>query len=410
MSGKIIYLVFAVALLASALGPEVAAAQGVGEEWPPIAVEMKGSREGDVITYTFFLENRSKWLLEDVNIRAIIPPGTSFTDVQTPAIVSAVFDGVNVAFNMLRFPSKTRLGPFTYKVKVKEEKAEGYASYLWLAWIGEMPGEMVSQAVTVGPAPEATPVPTEIAPTPPATLAPPPAVKRTISYSRIVDLSHVLSPEMPIWPGDPRMEIKNIAKVDPDGYYLNVFTIGEHSGTHVGAGAHFNAGEPTIDQLTPEDLVRPAVVINVVEKVKANADYQLSKEDVLAWEATYGQIPSGSVVLLYTGWAERWGDEKAYQNMDENGVMHFPGFGAEATAFLLDERGVVGLGIDTLGVDPGTDETFAANTMLLKGRRFHLENLTNLDKIPPIGATLAIAPLSIEAGSGSPGRIFAFVP
>ena len=410
MTGKIVYLAFVVALLVSAFGPEVAAAQGVGEEWPPIAVEMTGSREGDIITYTFFLENKSKWLLEDVNIRAIIPAGTSFADVQAPAIVSAVFDGVDVAFNMLRFPSQTRLGPFIYKVKVEEGKAEGYTSHLWLAWIGEMPGEMVSEKFTVGLAPEATPVPAETAPPPPATPVPPPPAARTIPYSRIVDLSHVLSPKMPIWPGDPRMEIKNIAKVDSDGYYLNVFTVGEHSGTHVGAGAHFNAGEPTIDQLTPADLVRPAVVINVVEKVKANADYQLSKEDVLAWESEHGQIPSGSVVLLYTGWAERWGDEKAYQNMDENGVMHFPGFGAEATAFLLDERGVAGLGIDTLGVDPGIDETFATNTMLLKGHRFHLENLANLDKLPPTGATLVVAPLSIEAGSGSPARIFAFVP
>lgn len=234
--------------------------------------------------------------------------------------------------------------------------------------------------------------------------------EKTIAYRKIVDLSHDLAPDMPVWPGDPPMTIEKLADIEADGYYLNAFTIGEHSGTHVGSGAHFNQGEKTIDQLMAEDLIKAAVVIDVVKKVEQDADYQLSKGDIAAWEEKNGEIPPDSVVILYTGWQERWGDQEAFFNVDEEGLMHFPGFGAEAAAFLLDERKVVGLGIDTHGIDAGLDETFTPNTLLLQENRFHLENLTNLDRLPPTGATLVIGALKIENGSGSPARIFAFVP
>ena len=237
-----------------------------------------------------------------------------------------------------------------------------------------------------------------------------PMTPYVIHYSRIVDLSHTLSPSMPVWPGDPQMTVENLAQVESDGYYLNAFRIGEHSGTHVGAPAHFNPGERTIDALPVESFVRPAVVINVVDKALADPDYRLMKEDVLAWEQVHGRIPAGSIVILYTGWQAKWHDPRAFMNADAEGVLHFPGFDADAVTFLVDKRGIAGLGTDTPGVDPGIDRSFLSNTRLLKEDRVHLENLANLDQLPPTGTVLVIGGLKIEKGSGSPARVLAFVP
>ena len=152
------------------------------------------------------------------------------------------------------------------------------------------------------------------------------ASAHTVSYSRVVDLSHVISPQMPLWPGDPHVVFKVVATMDKDGYYLRSFTIGEHSATHMNAPNSFIAGNTqAITSYPAEQRVVPAVVIDVREKVANDPDYQLSKQDVLDWEATNGQIAPGSFVILFTGWEDRWNDPKAFINQDGKGNLHFPG-------------------------------------------------------------------------------------
>ncbi len=236
------------------------------------------------------------------------------------------------------------------------------------------------------------------------------AEQKVIVYSRIVDLSHAITTDMPIWPGDPTPTIEPVATVEEEGYFLNKLCIGEHSGTHVGAPAHFHSGGATIDQVPVELLVLPAVVIDIRGKAEEDPDYRLTVEDILSWEKEHGRIPEGSMVILFTGWQSRWNDPKAFFNADEQGTFHWPGFSAEATRFLVEERKVAGLGTDTHGIDPGNDETFAPNTILLGAGGIHLENLTNLDQLPPTGAVLVIGALKIKGGSGSPARVLAFVP
>ena len=237
-----------------------------------------------------------------------------------------------------------------------------------------------------------------------------PGQSKIIVYSRIIDLSHVIDRDIPVWPGDPAVEFQTVARLSKDGYYLRRFSMGEHSETHMNAPKSFHTRGEGIDAYSAESLVVTASVIDVSEKAAGNADYALSVEDVVEWERRHSRLHAGSVVLLNTGWARKWTDSVAYFNQDATGRLHFPGFGADVTEFLLEQRRVGGVGTDAPGVDPGQDKSFATNVRVLEQRRIVLENLANLDLLTPTGATLVIGVLRLHDGSGSPAAVTAFVP
>lgn len=231
-----------------------------------------------------------------------------------------------------------------------------------------------------------------------------------ITYSRVIHLSHIIDRRIPQWPGDPPVEFTTVAEIPDDGYYLRRFSLGEHSATHINAPNSFFADGAGIDKYSAASLVVPAVVIDICVAAANNSDYTLTIADILAWEETHGEIAIGNVVLVYTGWQHKWRDRRAFFNQDTGGVMHFPGFSSDATQFLLNQRQIAGVGIDTHGVDPGNDSSFATNRLVLAQSGIVLENLANLDQLPPKGTTLAIAPLRLRGGSGSPVGVLAFVP
>ncbi|MEH2211713.1 cyclase family protein [Nostoc sp.] len=237
-----------------------------------------------------------------------------------------------------------------------------------------------------------------------------PQSQNSITYTRVIHLSHVIDIDIPQWSGDPTVEFETVAELNNDGYYLRRFSLGEHSATHINAPNSFHSSAMGIDQYPAQSLIVPAVVINVCQATAVNPDYALTIADVLTWEAEYGEISAGCVVILNTGWQKKWLDKSAFLNHDAQGIPHFPGFGSDATQFLLDERQIFGVGIDTHGVDPGQDNSFTINRLVLEQPRIVLENLTNLDQLPPKGITLAIAPLRLRGGSGSPVGVLAFVP
>jgi kynurenine formamidase len=237
-----------------------------------------------------------------------------------------------------------------------------------------------------------------------------PTVK-SITYSRVVDLSHRISPKIPLWPGDPHVVFQRVATWAKDGYYLRRFSIGEHSATHMNAPNSFIDGnKQAITSYTAKQRVVPAVVIDIRAQAKADADYQLTKQDVLDWEATHGQIAAGSFVILFTGWEDRWNHPKAFINLDAHGNLHFPGFAGATTRWLLAHRDISGVGIDTHGVDPGLDTSYATNTQIAEAHKIAIECMANLDKLPPTGSTLVLGPLRLRGGSGSPMSVMAFVP
>lgn len=233
---------------------------------------------------------------------------------------------------------------------------------------------------------------------------------KTIHYTRILDLSHKIHPQIPLWAGDPAVEFQPVTSLASDGYYLRQFSMGEHSGTHINAPNSFDPEGKGIDRYPPEALVLPAIAINIQTQAEANPDYQLTIDAVLAWEKQYGQIAPDHLVLLYSGWQDRWPDPQRFLNADRQGKMHFPGFAGETTKFLITERAIAGVGIDTHGVDSGLDENLTTNRLILQQSGIVLENLTNLHQLPPTGTTIVIGRLPLQGGSGSPAAVFAFLP
>ena len=156
-------------------------------------------------------------------------------------------------------------------------------------------------------------------------------------------------------------------------------------------------------------VVSPGSYENIREKASQNPDSILTVSDIELWEKQYNIIPENSMVLLDTGWEKKWHNPIDFLNIDTEGKLHFPGFGSEATQFLIEQRNIKGVGIDTHGVDPGFDHSFNTNKMILKNNGFVLENLTNLDQLPATGITLIIGILKLTGGSGSPVSVLALI-
>ena len=228
--------------------------------------------------------------------------------------------------------------------------------------------------------------------------------------TRVLDLSYAISDKLTAWPGDSKaFEAQVNATVEKNGYFTRSFWMLEHFGTHMDAPLHFQPGKISVDQILPERLFGPAVVIDVRAAAQKDADYRLTPQDISAWERRHGRIPAGAIVVLRTGWAARFWDAARYRNMDAQGVMHFPGFSVEAVKVLIERR-VSGLGIDTLSVDYGASKDFEVHRLSHGANLYHLENLADLSALPEAGAFLVVAPIKLEGGSGGPCRVFALLP
>jgi kynurenine formamidase len=164
-----------------------------------------------------------------------------------------------------------------------------------------------------------------------------------------------------------------------------------------------------VANIPPRDLLVHAVLVDITAKVAQIPDYRATAEDLQVWERRNGRIPKGSVLLLYTGWARRWSDPVKYLNRDSQGVARVPGFSAAALAFLIRERDVRGVGLDSLSPEGSRLSAEDEVGTLLKSGKWQLVNLTNLDRLPTKGIKLLIAPLRLEAGS-APARVIAILP
>lgn len=230
---------------------------------------------------------------------------------------------------------------------------------------------------------------------------------------RLVNLSHVNDPATTsVFPGDPPFALDVVATIEEHGFYQQYVHQAEHTGTHWGAPAHFEAGGRAADELEPADLFRPAVRVDVRAAAAADPDYAVTVADLLDFEERHGRIPDGAAVIAWTGWSDRWGTPD-YPNLDGDGAMHQPGFGVEAVDWLLStgrlgERGA--LGTDTFGPDLGRDDSYAVSKLLYRERRISLENLTNLGALPPAGAHVLVGGPIHRRGSGSTATIWGLVP
>ena len=224
----------------------------------------------------------------------------------------------------------------------------------------------------------------------------------------VVDLTLPLGPDTVMWPGAPAPSADIAVTVKHDGYYARLVHFFEHSGTHVDAPNHFVEGSQAVTDLPLQTLISPAVVIDASADINGNGDAVLELATVKAWEEKHGLVPAGSVVLLRTGWEDLYDQPELYGAGPDG--LHFPGFGAQAATYLV-ERGVVGIGLDTLGIDRGVDSDFPVHShVTLPKQVWHIENLTNLKSLPATGALVFVGVLPLVDGSGSPARILALVP
>ena len=230
-------------------------------------------------------------------------------------------------------------------------------------------------------------------------------------FRAVVDLTHPISDKVPTFSPDESADYKVqvAATIEKEHYFARKISFPEHFGTHIDAPAHFVKGLWTVDQIPPERLIAPMVVLDISNKTKAAPDYQLSIKDIADWEQVHGQIPGNAVVMLNTGWGPHWNSVKEFRNADAKGVMHFPGYSVDAAKFLTEARAVLGLGIDTLSVDYGRSTDFPVHQFTMSRSVYHLEDVANLDLVPATGSTVVVAPIKLEGGSGGPVRILALV-
>jgi kynurenine formamidase len=234
----------------------------------------------------------------------------------------------------------------------------------------------------------------------------------------MVDLGHAYGEETLYWPSRPvaRFELERLAYGETAGGYFyaaNRFCAPEHGGTHLDAPIHFARDRLTTDQLPLEQLIAPAIRIDVREQATRDRSYRLQPEDIRRFEQKWGVIRPGTIVLLQTGWSRYWPDRKAYfgseSDQDASG-LEFPSYGEEAARVLVQDRRVALLGVDTASIDVGQSRDFVVHRIAAAANVGGLENLTNLDQVPETGFHVIALPMKIRGGSGGPVRVVALVP
>ncbi len=227
-------------------------------------------------------------------------------------------------------------------------------------------------------------------------------------HGEVVDMTHVYDKDFPTYFGAPGISMEQKFNFADNGFNLFELTINEHTGTHIDAPLHFSADGNSVDEIPASDLVVPLCVIHIHEKAADNPDAQVTPDDIKAWTDKFGPIPERACVAMHSGWENKVASD-AFRGADDQGVMHFPGFHAEATQMLLEETSAAAMGVDTLSLDYGKSADFATHYAWLPAGRYGIENMRNLAKVPPSGATLVVGAPTHRGGSGGPARIFALV-
>ena len=230
-----------------------------------------------------------------------------------------------------------------------------------------------------------------------------------IDSMRVVELTAVLSPDTVMWPGTPPPQATVLEDIARDGSYGRLVSVAEHSGTHFDAPCHYVEGARSVDEIPVDQLVRPLVVLDISQRAAADRDTVLTVSDIDRHEQAYGRIAAGSAVFLRTGWDTRRHDGTSYRGTED--VLHFPGFGVDAARLLVLDRQVVGLGIDTLSIDPGLDADFTVHRdVSLPHGVWQVENAINLHLLPATGAWVIVGVPRVAGASGFPARVIALVP
>ena len=240
----------------------------------------------------------------------------------------------------------------------------------------------------------------------------------TFPTGELVDLSHTYDSQTIYWPTAEGFQLRRDADgVTPAGYYYaaNSFFTSEHGGTHIDAPVHFAEGHQTVDKIPLDRLIGPAVIIDVTQQSGTDADYQVTVADFERFERDHGTIPKDAIVLLRTGFSTRWPGAERYLGTTLRGEagaqsLHFPGLHPDAAKWIVANRPIRAIGIDTASIDYGPSTQFESHRALYERDIPAFENLTALDRLPVTGAYVIALPMKIGGGSGAPLRAVAILP
>jgi kynurenine formamidase len=246
----------------------------------------------------------------------------------------------------------------------------------------------------------------------------PPQVSGLWPAGTLVDLSHAFDERTIFWPTAERFRLDVVSHgMTPGGYFYaaNNFTTAEHGGTHLDAPIHFAEGRHAADEIPLDRLVGPAIVVDVTAAAERNPDYLVTVADLEGFESRHGRIPDGAILLIRTGYSSRWPDAERYLGTAERGAaavakLHFPGIDPAAARWLLQQRKIDAIGIDTASIDFGQSTTYETHRLLYEANIPGFENLAALDRLPPTGAFVVALPMKIAGGSGAPLRAIAVLP
>lgn len=208
-----------------------------------------------------------------------------------------------------------------------------------------------------------------------------------LNYMKIIDLSHSLADNMPVYPGDVPPRLRQVASVEKDGLNKYELISATHAGTHIDAPLHFLSNGKKISEFPPEKFMGRAVVVYASGKTSIDASLLEGKN-----------INAGDIVIVATGWYKKFGQEEYFKN--------FPLLEKSFAQKLVDLK-VSMLGLDTCSPD---ELPFEIHKILLAKEILIIENLTNTENLLGVNELEIIAlPLNIEADA-SPARVIARIP
>ncbi|XP_022663509.1 uncharacterized protein LOC111251308 [Varroa destructor] len=196
-----------------------------------------------------------------------------------------------------------------------------------------------------------------------------------------------------------------------DFYQVDRLCTASHGGTHIDAPRHFNPKRWTLDQIPLRRLFNiPTVIIDVKKKVVKNRGYLLSIRDLQLWENGHGPLPNNSLIIIRTGHHMLWGNREGYfGRQNGNSTRVFPSMGAKTARWLVHNRDIVGVGIDSPSIDGYP--SLMGHRAFAKKNVYILENLgSHIDQAPKLGTYAFVMPLKIAGASGGPVRVVLRVP
>ena len=243
-----------------------------------------------------------------------------------------------------------------------------------------------------------------------------PQAGRDFPQGKIIDLTYAFDEQTIFWPTEKGFVLENESQGLTDkGYFYtaNRFCSAEHGGTHIDAPIHFYKGRNTLEAIPVEQLMGKGTLIDVSAKCAADRDYQVQVNDFLNWEKKHGTKLNG-IILLRTGFGKFWPDRTKYLGTEERGAqavtkLHFPGLHPDAAKWLVTNRSLKAVGLDTASIDYGQSTLFQSHVTLFEKNIPALENVANLDQLPERDFTVIALPMKIKGGSGGPVRIVAVV-